>query len=543
MPAEAAGSLARGRAAFAERRWGEAYTQLAAADRERPLDVDDLERIATAAYVTGNQDARADAFARAYNESLRRGDTKRAIGFAFWSAFGFVETGESARAEGWFMRALELVEKVQPDGVERGYLSMALAFRTLDSGDMQRAHDMFAEAVRIADEYGDRSLAAMSRQARGRTLIALGRIAEATPLLDEAMIAVTAGEVSPLFIGTVYCSVIEAFKDMYDLRRAHEWTAALSRWCETQPDMLPYRGSCLVFRAELMVLHGAWPDAMEEAQRAFEALEHLPAVGAALYQLGELHRLRGDLARAEEAFRAANATGHSAQPGLALLRLAQGKTDAAHATIGRALADARDPRERARLLPSHIEIAIAAHDLAAARDAAAELDALASRSESAYLSGIAAHARAALQLADGDPRGAVPVLRAAWAAYREIEAPYDAARVRELLGAAFHALGDDASAEMEFDAARAVFEQLEAQPDAERVIARSRGGSRGPGGLSPRELEVLTLVAKGRTNREIATELVLSEKTVARHLSNMFDKLGVSSRSALTAYAYQHGLA
>jgi DNA-binding NarL/FixJ family response regulator len=542
MSAAPIDALDRGRVAYAEQRWGEAYDQLVSAERSGALGIEDLERLAVAAYVTGKDEARAEAFARAYHECLKANDTARAMRYAFWSGFGFVQTGERSRADGWFMRALELLHKVDVECVERGYMRLAIAFRTLEGGDIATAQEQFGEAVRIGERFGDTSLAAMARQGVGRMLIHLGRTADGVALLDEAMVAVTAGEVSPLFLGNVYCSVIEACKEMYDIRRAQEWTSSLSRWCASQPDMLPYRGNCLVFRAELMRLHGAWSDAMAEAIRAHEALRDLPEVGAALYQQGELHRLRGDLVRADEAFRAASATGHSAQPGLALLRLAQGNHGFARASMRRALDETRDPVQRAPLLPACVEISLAARDLASARAAVAELAAFASGNPSAYLRGIADHASAMVFLADADATAAVPALRAAWAAYREIDAPYESARVRELLGRAYRALGDDDAAEMELDAARSVYERLDAVPDITRL---ERGRAPAPAtdtGLTSRELEVLALVAMGRTNRQVADELVISEKTVARHISNIFDKLGLSSRSGLTAYAYERGL-
>ena len=542
MTSSAVAHLEHARASFAARRWSEAFAQLTAADREQPLDLDDLERLAIAAYVCGRYEARADALARAYHEALRADDTPRSARYAVLSAFGFIDTGERARAEGWFLRALDHLRKTEADCVERGYVGVALGFRSIETGDVTAARDHFAEAVRTGERFRDATLATMARQALGRTLIHLGRVAEGTALLDEAMVAVMADEVSPMFAGNVYCSVIEACKEMYDLRRAREWTAALSRWCESQPELVPNRGECVVYRAEIMRVHGAWADAMEEAQRAHALTRGAPSEGAALVQQAELHRLRGELERADELFRAANAAGHSAQPGLALLRLAQGNVDPARVSIARALEETADPLLRARLLPAYVEIMLAAKDTAAARTAADELTALAGRIPSEYLRGIAAHAAGAVRLAQGDAIAAAPLLRTAWTAYREIEAPFDAARVRELLGLAYRARGDDDSAEMEFDAARSAFEALEAVRDAARVQQRSRARGTGPEGLTARELEILSLVAKGKTNKAIATELVISEKTVARHLSNIFDKLDLSSRSALTAYAYEHGL-
>jgi DNA-binding NarL/FixJ family response regulator len=535
-------ALERGRAAYDQKRWADAFAELRAADGEGPLGIDDLERLAVAAHATGDLDTAADAFARGYNESLHAGEPRRAATFAFWSAFGYADRGERSRAEGWFTRAFGLAEKADVAGVERGYLHAALAFRAIEQGNVRAVHENLEQARRIALEFGDTSLAAMTGQALGRTLIRLGRVDEGVALLDEAMVAVTGGEVSPLLIGNVYCGVIEGCKEIFDVRRAQEWTAALSRWCESQPELVPFRGNCLVFRAELMRLHGAWPDALEEAQRAQTMLRDLPAAGAALYEQAEVFRLRGDLVRAEERYRAASAAGHHGQPGLALLRLAQGQPTAAHAALRRMVAESPDPIVRARMLPAFVEIALALKDVDAAGSAAGELEALASRNRTGYLRAIAAHARASVLLATGDSGAAVPLLRDAWSAYRDIDAPYEGARVRELLGLAMRAVGDEDSAEMEFDAARTVFDQLEAVPDAARVRGHSRGRRAGSGGLTARELEIVVLVSKGRTNREIASELVISEKTVARHLSNIFDKLDIPSRAALTAYAYEHGL-
>ncbi len=538
-------TLDRGRAAYADARFGDAYTHLSAADREHALDVDDLERFALAAFVTGHREERSEALARAYQQSVRQKDHVRAARYALWSGYGFADTREYARAEGWFLRANAMIQQNDVDCVERGYLLLALGFKTADGGrgDLAQADDLFGQAVIIGQRFDDLSLVAAGRQARSRSQIHLGHFADGIALLDEALVAVTSGEVSPLFLGNIYCGSIETCKEIFDVRRAQEWTAALARWCDSDPDLVPHRGECLTYRAEIMRLHGAWPDALDELARARNTPGDWVGLGAARYQEGEVHRLRGDSSKAEEAYRASSAAGHDPMPGLALLLLSRGNIDAALAAMRRALDGTPGAVLSARLLPSYIEILLEAKDVAAAAAASAQLQALASDNRSEYLSGIAAHASAAVALANGDATSAVALLRDAWSAYRGIDAPYEAARVRELLGRAYRIQGDAASAEMELDAARVVFEQLQAIPDAERVRERSGPPARGVQGLTTRELEVLALVAKGKTNRAIATDLVISEKTVARHLSNIFDKLGVSSRSALTAFAYDHGLA
>jgi DNA-binding NarL/FixJ family response regulator len=538
--------LDRGREAFGLQAWGEAYAQLTAADREAPLAPEDLERLGTAAHLLGREDEGGDIAARAHHEYLARGNARRAARCAFWVAMPLVFKGETARASGWVARGRRLLDAGEHDCVERGYLLLPDAVRSIFEGDSASARAIFDEAASIGERFGDQDLLALARQGHGRALIRLGEIARGMALLDEVMVAVTAGEASPIVAGDVYCSVIEACHEVFDLHRAHEWTAAMTRWCESQTDRIPYRGHCLVRRAEILQLHGAWPDAMQEAERACEWLSRPPpqrAVGAALYQQAELHRLRGDLAKAEEEYRQASQWGREPQPGLALLRLAQGQIDVARTAICRAVDEAGERRIRSRMLAASIEILLAAGDVPSARSAADELSRIAADLEAPFLRAVSAQAGGAVLLDEGHPRGALTLLRQAISAWRELEAPYEAARVRVLVGLACRALGDEDSAAMELDAARQVFQELGAVSDITRVIQLSRPGApRASAGLTAREVQVLGLVATGKTNRAIAGELRISEKTVARHVSNIFTKLGLSSRAAATAYAYQHDL-
>jgi DNA-binding NarL/FixJ family response regulator len=536
----------KGRESFARQAWGEAYAQLSAADRAGMLDPEDLERLAAAAHLLGRDEEGIDLWGRAYQEFLSRGDHPRAARCASWVAIPLVFRGQTARAGGWISRGRRLLQEGRHDCVAQGYLLFPVALQSILQGESAAACAGFAEAASIGERFGDRDLMTLARRGQGRALIRLGEFARGVALLDEVMVAVTAGEVSPVIVGDIYCSVIEACHEIFDLHRAQEWTTAMERWCESQSDRIPYRGHCLVRRAELLQLHGAWPDAIQEAERACEWLSRPPpqrAVGAAFYQQAELSRLRGEFTKAADEYRQASQWGREPQPGLALLRLAEGQIDAANTAIRRAVNEAAEVRERATMLAASVEILLAANDIPAARAAAGALAQIAAGLEAPFLRALSAQATGAVLLDEGQPGAALALLRQAGSTWRELEAPYQAARARVQVGLACRALGDEDAAAMELDAARQVFQQLGALPDIKLVSQLSAlAPAETRTGLTARERQVLGLIATGKTNRAIADELRISEKTVARHVSNIFTKLGLSSRAAATAYAYQHHL-
>jgi DNA-binding NarL/FixJ family response regulator len=535
----------RGRDAFDRQAWGRAYEHLSAAAREEPLEVTDLERLAAAAYLAGYGKESSDLWAEASRECAEIGEIARAARCAFWLAFALLNGGEVARGGGWIDRAQRLLDQRRLDCVEQGYLRYGAALRATFSGDIGDGLRAFHEAAGIGERFQDPELTALARIGEGRCRIYMGEVEAGVALLDEAMVAVEANEVSAIATGDAYCTVIDGCVELFDVARAREWTAALSRWCDAQPELLLYRGQCLVHRAEIHLLRGDWDEALEELERARARMVEpaFPGIlGAAAYLRAEVHRLRGEFAAAEDTYREAGALGRQPQPGLALLRLAQRQTDVATAAIRRAEQEADDPLTRARLLGPYVEIVIAAGDVDAAQMAASALEAIAAELRKPYLEAVAAHATGMTLLAAGDPSGALVALRRAWRGWHQLEAPHDAARARVQIASACRALGDTDSADMELDAARSAFETLGAVPDAAAVAALAPGAAQRPGGLTARELEVLALVARGSTNRQIAEHLVISEKTVASHVGHIFTKLGLSSRSAATAYAYEHDL-
>ena len=536
--------LTLGRESYRRQAWTAAYQALSQADQVTLLEVEDLELLATSAYLSGREDEFLRVLERAHHVHLHAGESVRAARCAFWVGIRLFLRGETGRATGWLARAQRLLE--QRDCVEQGYLLLSVATQQLAAGNGDAAYTTASSAAAMGERFNEADLIVCARYLQGRALIQQWQVQAGLALLDEAMVAVTVGELSPIVTGLIYCGVIEVCQQAYALDRAREWTSALAQWCAQQPEMIAFTSTCLVHRAEILQLHGAWPDALDEARRACERFtlgfdQQPPA--AAFYQQAEVHRLRGEFTAAEEAYRHASQGGWEPQPGLALLRLAQGRLEAADAAIRRVLSVTTDQLQRTKLLPACVEIMLAGGAIPEARDACRELEEIAARFDIGVLSAQAAHARGAVALADGEPQAALGALRHAWQVWQQMEVPYLAARVRVLMGLACRALGDEDGGRLELDAARAVFAQLGAAPDLAWIDAlRQRAPSGRPHGLTPRELQVLRLVAAGKTNKAIATELCVSEKTVDRHVSNIFSKLHVPSRAAATAYAYEHQL-
>lgn len=538
--------LDQARSAFERGTWAEAFNRFSAADVEQPLAPEDLEQMAAAAQLVGAEEVAAATWERAHLQLLGRGEVERAVRCAFWLAYGLMTVGQMARAGGWIGRARHLVEEHRLDCVEQGFLMIPLGLRTLEGGDPAQAHEIFGRAIAIGNRFGEADVVTLGRLGQGRSLVVMGRDSDGLALLDEAMVAVTAREVSPIVAGRIYCAVILVCQQAFDLNRAHEWTAALSDWCAAQPDMVPFRGQCLVHRAEVMQWHGQWLDALAEAKRALERLSDppgQPAMGLAFYQLGELYRLRGDFNDAEVAYREASRYGRSPQPGLACLRMMQGDVGAAAAAVRRVMGETHDRVTRAKLLDAGVEIMLAVGDIDAAIAAADELAVTAADVDAPVLRAMALQASSAVSLHRGDLRGALDAAQQAASAWAGLEAPYEHARARLLGALACRDLGDRDAAHLEVDAARRTFDQLGAAPDLARLEALfPTAAPPTAGNLTRREIEVLVLVAGGKTNREVATELTVSEHTVRRHLQNIFHKVGVTSRAAATAFAYQRGL-
>jgi DNA-binding CsgD family transcriptional regulator len=526
--------LARGRAAYADRRWDACVVALRAADADAPLDAEDLKILSLALYLVGDDDGSGETLERCHRLVAEQGRWPEAAETAFWYGFMLFGIGEPARAGGWLARSRQIVAEQGLDGPEAVFPDAVEARGLLEAGRYEEARILAAATAAAGRAHGEANLEVLGRLTVGQALLLQGRRDEALACLDEVMLTVSTSDLYPTVAGLAYCAVIGVCMGLLDVPRAQEWTSVLSDWVDAQTGLVPYRGSCLIHRSQIKAMGGDWAGALVEARQACE----MPSQDAAdaWYQLGEVHRMQGAYADAEAAYRRANSLGRQPEPGLARMRLAQGRVDEAMRGFRRLHAET-DRIDRADILAGYVEAALAVGDVAAARAAAEELG-----SGSEHLPTMhrarAAEARGSVLMAENDPAGALSCHRQALQIWTRLGMPYDAAHVRVLIGDACRLLGDEAGAVFEYDAARESFLRLGARPDVERLDGRTT--ERGP--LTAREVEVVRLVASGRTNRQIAAELVLSEKTVARHLSNIYAKLDLGSRAAATAYAYSHHL-
>lgn len=536
--------LAAARAAHADRRWPEAYAAYAALRDFVTLTPDDEAALADAAWWLGRADHAIAAGSAAFAGYLAEGRRREAAMTALGVSANFFLRGDGVTGSGWVARATRLLAD-EPECAEHGYLAYLLEVEGELDGPDREAVAAAARGVReLGQRHGDSNLVALGLLGEGRILVREGRVRDGLALLDEAMTHVLAGEVVPDWAGNIYCHLMTACHELGDLRRARQWVEATASWLATLPVAVLFTGICRVHRSQVLQEIGHWPESEREAARVCADLADIASLTAAEghYQLGELARLRGDLAGAERAYQQAHRLGRSPQPGFALLRLAQGRIEAARALLRTALlAEWTNQLIRARLLAAEAEVALAAGAPEDADAAVAELAEVARRYASPGFTAAARQWEGAVLLATDRVAEAVPVLHEACRAWHELQAPYDCARVRVLLAEACRRLGDADGAELELAAAAEVFDRLGAAPD-EAAVAALRGVPLRPGGLTERERQVLACLAAGRTNRDIAQALVISEKTVARHVSNIFSKLGVSSRTAAAAWQLRHGV-
>jgi DNA-binding CsgD family transcriptional regulator len=542
-------SLDDARGAFARQAWREACVAYESA--ATALDGVDHERHAIAAYLIGDDGRCTRAWEAAHRAALDSGDTGAAARAAALLALCLVMRGQMAQAGGWMARAEALLEESGVACSASGYVLVLKLLGALDA-DPSAAAELAVTAMGIAKEFDDRDLGALAVLGHAQASIRLGETQAGRARLDDVMLSAAGGNVGPVVTGIVYCAVIIECLTVYDLERAAEWTDALGDWCDVQPDLVPYRGQCFVHRAQLHQAAGRWADALSVAEAACRHLANPPhpALGLAHYQHGEVHRLAGNFDRAEVAYRAAIGCGFDPVPGLALLELARDDAPAAVATISRVLDETTDRRLRPPLLAAAADILRAAGDVGGARRAADELVELAAGSGAVALRAMASHALGSVLVAEGDLVAALNELRAAARAWQALQMPYEAACTATTIGLACAAVGDLTAAGLELDRARTTFRALGARPDLDRLAALGdlvgdqHGGSpfSERAELSARETDVLAQLATGKTNREIAEALLISPHTANRHVENIFAKLGVRTRAAATAYAYEHSL-
>jgi RNA polymerase sigma factor (sigma-70 family) len=531
---------------FERGEWSAAFELMSRLDARHELDGHALESFATAAYMIGRETTFLALLERAFEARCAAAETLKAARSAFWIGLTLMFRGEYGRGGGWLARSERLVEAHGKDCVERGYILLPRIEGSLASGDPAAADHQASEAVLIGEQFGDDDLVAIARHFKGRIQIEAGNIREGLSLLDETMVAATGAKLSPIVTGLVYCSVIEICQSFQIHRRAKEWTDALTGWCGRQPELVAFTGRCLIHRSEILIFDGKWAEALAEAGAASRRLLAGPVehhAGPAYYQEGEVLRLSGRFDEADESYRSASRLGFDPQPGLALMRLRQGKTQSALSSIKRTLASVRGPVGRIRLLPAAIEIMLAVGNMEAARDLSDELSGLAVRHVSDAVEAASAEATGDLSVAEGNLEEALPRYGRAAEVWRELHAPYRLSRLRLKIGRTCAALGDREGGRREVEAARDVFDELGAEPDRRAADEFLRGLSQAKESLlTRRQTEVLQLIAEGLTNREIAERLGLSERTVDRHVSDALTRMDAPTRAAATAVAISRGL-
>lgn len=535
--------LHRAREQYERREWLAAYRTLSDVD-DAGLAAADFLLLAETAELLGHPDDAVQALQRAHHTALAAGDRLLAARAAARLGVVLALRGESAIAGGWLARCERVLDDAGGDPPERGYLLVGRMLERVSLGDLEGARSIPEQIIACGRRHEDPNLLALGLNQQGRVLTVFGQVQPGLRLLDEAMVGVVADEVEPLVAGEVYCSMIEACQWVGDLGRAAQWTRALAQWCEAQPVLVAFTGQCSLHRAQLMRLHGALRDAVLELERSAEryalAGGH-PAVALAHSERGDVLRVLGDLDGAEHAYAQAVRHGADAQPGRALLMLAKGDVDRAAASVRQTLAGVHGAIFRHRVIAGCVEVLLAAGSVEESAALAEEAAAIAVDFDCSAVRATSATVTARVALAREDPTSALHEARSALSGWSGLEAGYEVARARVLVARALRLLGDEEGAVIELVEAREAFVGQGAVPDAQEVDALL-GGSDLPGGLTAREVEVLCRVAEGHSNAEVARGLHLSAKTVARHLSNIFTKLDVGSRTEAAAWAHRHGL-
>jgi DNA-binding CsgD family transcriptional regulator len=468
-------------------------------------------------------------------------DAQQADGSAMQAlelALEWATRGDLTLANAWLGRARRLLAD-RPESSAHGYLQYVDASIEMDVyGEPGPAEQTAANLDSLARAHGDPALSCFARVLEGLARVRSGRTAEGFAALDEAMLEVVAGRLRPKWAGDIYCTVIHLSHQLADWGRMRAWTDALDRWARPLSQTFMYAAVTRVHQLQLVAAEGGWSQVEKEVAGPSEALvgSHGWTAGAGFYELGEVRRLRGDADGAAAAFAQARALGVEPQPGEALLAYAAGRAPQAATALRAALAG-QGRLERARALLPAVEVGLAAGDDDLARSAAEELAGTAAVYGTAGLLAWAVHAGALLALDGGRWEEAVAGLEAALRGYREQRLRHATAQVHEHLAIARRGLDQAAAAAADEATALAIYRQLGASPDLARLTATTR-----PGGLTPREEEILAQVVSGASNHQVAERLVISDKTVSRHLANIFAKLGVGSRTAAAAWAHEHGI-